>query len=59
MILTACIFLFVLYVAVMTAFFYFTGNLFCLGLKNPKPESYQLSEDDKKALDDYRKRKGL
>jgi len=59
MILTACIFLFLVYVAGMTAFFYFTGNLFCLGFKKPRPEAYQLTEDDREALEEYRRRKGL
>jgi len=59
MILIACIFLFLVYVLGMTAFFYFTGNLFCSGFRKPKPESYQLSEDDREALEEYRKRKDL
>jgi hypothetical protein len=57
MILTICILLFVLYVVVLTFVFYHAGNLFSLNFKKPKPDSYQLTEDDKKALEDYRSRK--
>lgn len=59
MILAACVFLFVVYVAGMTTLFYFTGNLFCLGFKKPKSEAYQLTDDDRKALEEYRKRRDL
>lgn len=49
--------LFILYVTILSFVFYYTANLLILGLKKPRPEVYQLTEDDKKALEDYRKRK--
>jgi hypothetical protein len=57
MILTVCILLFVLYVAILTFVFYYAGNLFSLNFKKPKPDTYQLTEDDKKALEAYRNRR--
>lgn len=57
MILPICIFLFTTYVAILTFIFYHAGNLFSLNFKKPKPEVYQFTEEDKKALEDYRRRK--
>jgi hypothetical protein len=56
-ILAVCILLFVLYVVVLTLVFYHAGNLFSLNFKKPKPEAYTLTEEDKRALEDYRNRR--
>lgn len=57
MIILTCVFLFILYVFGMFLFFYFTGNLFSLGFKKPKPDRVEFTEADKKALEEFRARR--